>query len=59
MVFWQEWLFQTNNWLSSLGYLAYPAFTGIYLLATLNRLASNLPFFSWPVVYLALFLDLL
>ncbi len=40
MVFWQEWLFHTNNWLSSLGYLAYPAFIGIYLLATLVGLPA-------------------
>lgn len=40
MVFWQEWLFHINNWLSSLGYLAYPAFIGIYLLATLIGLPA-------------------
>jgi uncharacterized membrane protein YdjX (TVP38/TMEM64 family) len=40
MVFWQEWVFQANNWLSSLGYLAYPAFTGIYLIATLLGLPA-------------------
>ncbi len=40
MVPWQEWLFQTNHWLSSLGYLAYPAFIGIYLLATLVGLPA-------------------
>ena len=40
MVFWQEWLFQANNWLGSLGYLAYPAFVGIYVLATLVGLPA-------------------
>jgi len=40
MVFWQEWFFEANNWLSSLGYLAYPAFIGIYLLATLVGLPA-------------------
>ena len=40
MFFWQEWIFQANQWLSSLGYLAYPAFTGIYLLATLLGLPA-------------------
>lgn len=40
MVFWQEWLFQAHDWLSSLGYLAYPAFIGIYLLATLVGLPA-------------------
>ena len=40
MVFWQEWLFHINNWLSSLGYLAYPAFVGIYVLATLIGLPA-------------------
>ncbi len=40
MVFWQEWLFQAHQWLSSLGYLAYPAFTSIYLSATLLGLPA-------------------
>ena len=40
MVIWQEWLFQANHWLSSLGYLAYPAFTLIYILATLIGLPA-------------------
>ena len=40
MVFWQEWLFQAQNWLGSLGYLAYPAFVGIYVLATLVGLPA-------------------
>ncbi|MGL5831859.1 MAG: TVP38/TMEM64 family protein [Waterburya sp.] len=40
MVIWQEWLFQANHWLSSLGYLAYPAFIGIYLSATLVGLPA-------------------
>ena len=40
MVFWQEWLFQAHHWLSSLGYLAYPAFTSIYLSATLLGLPA-------------------
>lgn len=40
MVFWQEWIFQAHHWLSSLGYLAYPAFVGIYLLATLVGLPA-------------------
>jgi uncharacterized membrane protein YdjX (TVP38/TMEM64 family) len=40
MVIWQEWLFQANHWLSSLGYLAYPAFISIYLSATLVGLPA-------------------
>ncbi|MGF1587834.1 MAG: TVP38/TMEM64 family protein [Pleurocapsa sp.] len=40
MVFWHEWLFQAHHWLSSLGYLAYPAFISIYLLATLVGLPA-------------------
>lgn len=40
MVYWQEWLFQIYNWLISLGYLAYPAFIGIYLVATLIGLPA-------------------
>jgi uncharacterized membrane protein YdjX (TVP38/TMEM64 family) len=40
MVIWQEWLFQANHWLSSLGYLAYPAFISIYLSATLLGLPA-------------------
>lgn len=40
MVFWQEWFFQVNNWLSSLGYLSYPAFISIYILATLVGLPA-------------------
>lgn len=40
MVYWQEWVFQTYQWLSSLNYWAYPAFTGIYLLATLIGLPA-------------------
>ena len=45
MVFWQEWLSLVNNWLSSLGYLSYPAFIGIYILATL---------FGLPAIFLFL-----
>lgn len=45
MVFWQEWFFQAQHWLSSLGYLAYPAFTSIYLSATL---------FGLPAIFLFL-----
>ena len=37
---WQEWFFQIQHWLGSLGYLAYPAFTGIYLSATLVGLPA-------------------
>ena len=40
MVYWQEWLFQLHHWLASLGYFAYPAFIGIYLLATLVGLPA-------------------
>ena len=40
MIFWQEWLFQAQNWLISLGYFAYPAFVGIYVLATLVGLPA-------------------
>jgi len=40
MFIWQEWFFQTNNWLSSLGSLSYPAFIGIYVLATLVGLPA-------------------
>ena len=40
MFYWQEWLWQTNHWLSSLGHLAYPAFVSIYLLATLVGLPA-------------------
>lgn len=40
MVIWHEWLLQANHWLSSLGYLAYPAFIGIYLSATLIGLPA-------------------
>ncbi|MEM8675697.1 MAG: TVP38/TMEM64 family protein [Cyanobacteria bacterium P01_G01_bin.67] len=40
MVIWQEWLFQAHHWLSSLGYLAYPAFITIYLSATLVGLPA-------------------
>ena len=40
MFFWQEWIFQAHQWLSSLGYLAYPAFVGIYLLATMVGLPA-------------------
>jgi uncharacterized membrane protein YdjX (TVP38/TMEM64 family) len=40
MVIWQEWLFQAHHWLSSLGYLAYPAFISIYLSATLVGLPA-------------------
>ena len=40
MVNWQEWIFQTHHWLSSLDYWAYPAFTGIYILATLIGLPA-------------------
>lgn len=45
MVIWQEWLFQAHHWLSSLGYLAYPAFISIYLAATL---------FGLPAIFLFL-----
>jgi uncharacterized membrane protein YdjX (TVP38/TMEM64 family) len=40
MVFWQEWLFVAQHWLSSLGYLAYPAFIGIYISANLVGLPA-------------------
>ena len=40
MFFWQEWIFQAHQWLSSLGYLAYPAFVGIYILATMLGLPA-------------------
>ena len=40
MVYWQEWVFQTHQWLGSLDYWAYPAFVGIYLLATLVGLPA-------------------
>ena len=40
MVIWQEWLFQANHWLSSLGSLAYPTFIIIYLAATLVGLPA-------------------
>ena len=40
MVYWQEWVLQTQQWLSSLDYWAYPAFSGIYLLATLVGLPA-------------------
>ncbi|MEM6611465.1 MAG: VTT domain-containing protein [Cyanobacteria bacterium P01_C01_bin.72] len=40
MIIWQEWLFQANHWLSSLGFFAYPAFTIIYLSATLVGLPA-------------------
>lgn len=40
MLFCQEWLFQANNWLGSLGSLAFPAFIGIYILATLVGLPA-------------------
>ena len=40
MVIWQEWLFQANQWLSSLGYFSYPAFIVIYLSATLVGLPA-------------------
>jgi uncharacterized membrane protein YdjX (TVP38/TMEM64 family) len=40
MVIWHEWLLQANHWLSSLGYLAYPAFISIYLAATLVGLPA-------------------
>ncbi|MEL6502332.1 MAG: TVP38/TMEM64 family protein [Cyanobacteria bacterium J06631_6] len=40
MFIWQEWLLQANHWLSSLGYFAYPAFTIIYLSATLVGLPA-------------------
>ena len=40
MFYWQEWLWHTNHWLSSLGSLAYPTFVGIYLLATLVGLPA-------------------
>ncbi|HEY9771376.1 MAG TPA: TVP38/TMEM64 family protein [Coleofasciculaceae cyanobacterium] len=45
MVFLQEWLFHAQHWLSSLGYLAYPAFASIYLSATL---------FGLPAIFLFL-----
>ena len=40
MVILQEWLFQVNHWLASLGYWAYPTFTVIYLGATLVGLPA-------------------
>ena len=40
MVIWQEWLFQANHWLSSLGYFSYPAFVVVYLSATLIGLPA-------------------
>ena len=40
MISWQEWLFQANNWLSSLGYFSYPAFVIVYLSATLVGLPA-------------------
>lgn len=40
MVIWQEWLFQVNHWLSSLGLFSYPTFIIIYLLATLVGLPA-------------------
>lgn len=40
MVIWQEWLFQVNHWLSSLGYWSYPTFTVIYVSATLVGLPA-------------------
>ena len=40
MVIWQEWLSQAYHWLNSLGFLAYPAFVGIYLAATLIGLPA-------------------
>lgn len=40
MLFWQEWLFQVDHWLISLGSLSYPAFIAIYLAATLVGLPA-------------------
>ena len=40
MVILQEWLIQANQWLASLGYFAYPAFTIIYVGATLVGLPA-------------------
>jgi len=40
MFFWQEWLYQADHWLISLGHLAYPAFITIYLAATLVGLPA-------------------
>lgn len=40
MVIWQQWLFQTSDWLSSLGDFAYPTFIIIYLSATLVGLPA-------------------
>ncbi|MBE9043276.1 TVP38/TMEM64 family protein [Pleurocapsales cyanobacterium LEGE 10410] len=40
MVSWQELFIQANDWLSSLGYLAYPTFVIIYLTATLVGLPA-------------------
>lgn len=40
MVIWQEWFFQANHWLSSLGLFSYPAFIVIYLSATLVGLPA-------------------
>ena len=40
MIIWQEWLFQANNWLSSLGYFSYPTFVIVYLVATLVGLPA-------------------
>ena len=40
MSYWQEWLIQGQSWLSSLGYLAYPTFIIIYVIATLVGLPA-------------------
>lgn len=40
MFFWQQWLIQGHYWLSSLDYWGYPAFVGIYILATLVGLPA-------------------
>ncbi|MCC0176907.1 TVP38/TMEM64 family protein [Waterburya agarophytonicola K14] len=51
MVIWQEWVFQAHHWLSSLGYLGYPAFIGIYLLATLVGLPAIFLFLAAGSLY--------
>ncbi|MEL6441589.1 MAG: VTT domain-containing protein [Cyanobacteria bacterium J06621_8] len=40
MIIWQEWLWQANHWLGSLGQFTYPAFIIIYLSATLVGLPA-------------------
>jgi uncharacterized membrane protein YdjX (TVP38/TMEM64 family) len=40
MFFWHKWLVQGSYWLSSLDYWSYPAFIGIYVVATLIGLPA-------------------